>query len=75
MLSDRVLLPGAISKTERLDPRRVRAHAASRFDLRGMVSAYEWLLTQFAADGGGGLAATPSAASAGWAPVPIVRGG
>jgi glycosyltransferase involved in cell wall biosynthesis len=79
VLSDRVLLPGAISKAERLDPRRVRAHAASRFDLRGMVSAYEWLLTQFAAipgaDGGGGLAATPSDAPAGSAPVPIVRGG
>jgi len=44
-----------------------------------MVSAYEWLLTQFAAipaaDGGGGLAATPSDAPAGWAPVPIVRSG
>ena len=77
VLSDRVLLPGAISKAERLDPRRVRAHAASRFDLRGMVSAYEWLLTQFAAipaaDGGGGLAATPSDAPAGSAPVPTVR--
>src|SRR6266511_632752 len=76
VLSDRVLLPGAISKAERLDPRRVRAHAASRFDLRGMVSAYEWLLTQFAAipaaDGGGGLAATPSDAPAGSAPVPTV---
>jgi hypothetical protein len=42
------LLPEAIGRTERLDPRWVRAHAASRFDLVGMVSAYEWLLTKLA---------------------------
>ncbi len=50
--SDPVLLAGAIGKTEPLDPRRVRAHAASRFDLRGMVSAYEWLFTQLVSAGG-----------------------
>ncbi len=50
--SDPVPLAGAISKTEPLDPRRVRAHAASRFDLRGMVSAYEWLFTQLVSAGG-----------------------
>jgi glycosyltransferase involved in cell wall biosynthesis len=52
VISDAVLLPGAIGKTEPLDPRRVRAHAASRFDLRGMVSAYEWLFTQLVSAGG-----------------------
>ncbi len=63
-ISDPVLLPGAIAKTERMDPRRVRAHAASRFDLVGMVSAYEWLFTRLvgaatgAADGRGQPAAT-----------------
>ncbi len=76
VISDAVLLPGAIGKAERLDPRRVRAHAASRFDVRGMVSAYEWLLTQLAAtsgpDGEGGDAATgPDASAPRAAPAPI----
>jgi hypothetical protein len=46
VVSDPVLLPEAIGKAERLDPARVRAHAISRHDDRGMVSAYEWLLTR-----------------------------
>ncbi len=76
VISDAVLLPGAIGRAERLDPRRVRAHAASRFDVRGMVSAYEWLLTQLAAtsgpDGEGGDAATgPDASAPRAAPAPI----
>jgi Glycosyl transferases group 1 len=79
VISDAVLLPGAIGRTERLDPRRVRAHAASRFDLRGMVSAYEWLLTQLAAtpgpDGGGAAAATRSDAPARSVPAPTARTG
>ncbi len=64
VVDDPALLPEAISKTEPLDPRRVRAHAASRFDLVGMVSAYEWLFTRLvgaaagAADGRGQPAAT-----------------
>jgi glycosyltransferase involved in cell wall biosynthesis len=48
VVTDQVLLPGAIGKAEGLDPRRVRAHAASRFDLVGMVSAYEWLFLRLA---------------------------
>jgi glycosyltransferase involved in cell wall biosynthesis len=64
VISDPVLLPEAIGKAARLDPRRVRAHATSRFDLRGMVSAYEWLFTRLvgaraeAADGCGQPAGT-----------------
>ncbi len=79
VISDAVLLPGAIGRTERLDPRRVRAHAASRFDLRGMVSAYEWLLTQLAAIpgpvDGGAAAATRSDAPARSVPAPTARTG
>lgn len=82
VISDPMLLPGAIGRTERLDPRRVRAHAASRFDLRGMVSAYQWLLTRLAVIGGpdGGSPAdaptTRSDASAPRAaPAPIARTG
>ena len=58
------LLPEAIGKAERLDPCRVRADAASRFDLVGMVSAYEWLFRRLvragtaAARGCGRLAGT-----------------
>src|SRR6266542_2099828 len=63
IISDAVLLPGAIGKAARLDPQRVRAHATSRYDLTGMVSAYEWLFTQLVAAGGpdcrGATAATP----------------
>ena len=63
VISDAVLLPGAIGKAARLDPQRVRAHATSRYDLTGMVSAYEWLFTQLVAAGGpdcrGATAATP----------------
>jgi len=46
VVNDPVLLTAAIDKTDQLDPRRIRAHAASQFDLVGMVSAYEWLLTK-----------------------------
>jgi glycosyltransferase involved in cell wall biosynthesis len=52
VVSDPALLAGAIGKTEPLDPTRVRSHAASRFDLRGMVSAYEWLFIQLVSAGG-----------------------
>ena len=66
VVDDPALLPEAIDKTEPLDPRRVRSHAASRFDLVGMVSAYEWLFTRLvgagtgAADGCGQPAGTPA---------------
>jgi hypothetical protein len=46
VVNDPILLAAAIDKTDQLDPRRIRAHAASQFDLVGMVSAYEWLLTK-----------------------------
>jgi hypothetical protein len=78
VISDVVLLPGAIGKAERLDPRRVRAHAISRYDDRGMVSAYEWLLTQLLTTGPDARsvdAITRSDASARWAPAPIARTG
>ncbi len=63
VVNDPVLLPAAIHKTEQLDPRRVRSYAASRFDLVGMVSAYEWLLTKLATAGPDGAAADPGARS------------
>ena len=78
VISDAVLLPGAIGKAERLDPRRVRAHAASRYDDRGVVSAYEWLLTQLLTTGPDARSAdaiTRSDGSARWAPAPIARTG
>ena len=79
VISDAVLLPGAIGRAEWLDPRRVRAHAASRYDDRGMVSAYEWLLTQLLTTGGPDArsadAITRSDGSARWAPAPIARTG
>jgi hypothetical protein len=40
----------------RLSPRRTRDWAASRYDLRGMVSAYEWLLLRLVATGPDGRA-------------------
>src|SRR6266540_3921962 len=46
VVNDPILLAAAIDRTDQLDPRRIRAHAASQFDLVGMVSAYEWLLTK-----------------------------
>jgi hypothetical protein len=60
VISDAVLLPEAISRTERLDPGLVRAHAASRFDLGGMVSAYESLFTRLV---GAAVARRPSPSS------------
>jgi hypothetical protein len=78
VISDPVLLPEAIGKAERLDPAWVRAHAASRYDDRGMVSAYEWLLTKLVATGGpdrGDVAGSRSDASAPWTPAPIARTG
>ena len=63
VVNDPVLLPAAIHKTEQLDPRRVRSYAASQFDLIGMVSAYEWLLTKLATTGPEGRAADPGAPS------------
>jgi len=43
VLDDPGLLPEAVAKSGRLDPARVREHAASHFDLPAMVSAYERL--------------------------------
>jgi hypothetical protein len=58
VISDPVLLPGAIAKAEQLDPRRVRSHAANQFDLVGMVSAYEWLLTKLGTEAPAGAVGT-----------------
>ena len=54
VLDDSALLPEAISKAMRLDPTLVREHAASRFDLPQMVSAYERLFVRLVAAGAGG---------------------
>jgi hypothetical protein len=51
VLDDVGLLPEAIAKTGRLDPAQVREHAASRFDLPGMVGAYERLFARLAGVG------------------------
>jgi glycosyltransferase involved in cell wall biosynthesis len=53
VLDDVDLVPQAIAKTPRLDPARVRAYAASRFDLPGMVDGYERLFDRLAGVGGG----------------------
>jgi len=49
---DQAALPDAIVRSAPLNPRRVRDWAFSQFDLRGMVSAYEWLLSRLVATGG-----------------------
>jgi hypothetical protein len=70
VLGNAALLPEAISKAERLDPTRVREHAASRFDLPQMVDAYERLFVRLAgagaadAHGAGGAATQPRRAEA-----------
>ncbi len=46
VLDDPAVLPEAIGKATRLEPKLVREHAASRFDLPQMVSAYERLFTR-----------------------------
>jgi hypothetical protein len=46
VVDDPALLAEAIPKAERLDPQRVRAHAASHFDLPQMVAAYQRLFTR-----------------------------
>jgi glycosyltransferase involved in cell wall biosynthesis len=51
VVDDRAALPEAIVRSARLNPRRVRDWASSRYDLRGMVSAYEWLLSRLAVRG------------------------
>ena len=53
VVDDPRLLASALGRTERLDPRRVRAYAASRFDVVGMVSAYEWVLRGLVRAGAG----------------------
>jgi hypothetical protein len=52
VVDDQAALPEAIRRSARLNPQRVRDWASSRFDLRGMVSAYEWLLSRMVAAGG-----------------------
>jgi hypothetical protein len=52
VVDDQAALPEAILRSGRLNPQRVRDWASSRFDLRGMVSAYEWLLSRLVATGG-----------------------
>lgn len=47
-VDDPALLAEAISKAAALDPQRVRAHAASHFDLPQMVAAYQRLFTRLA---------------------------
>jgi hypothetical protein len=67
VVDDEAALPAAILRSVRLSPRRTRDWAASRYDLVGMVSAYEWLLTKLlATDRSGGDAdpASPSHGSA-----------
>ncbi len=54
VVDDPALLPEAIGKAARLDPARVREHAASRFDLPQMVDAYERLFVRLLAVGAGG---------------------
>jgi Glycosyl transferases group 1 len=51
VVDDRAALPEAIVRSARLNPRRVRDWASGRYDLGGMVSAYEWLLFRLAARG------------------------
>jgi hypothetical protein len=67
VVDDQAVLAEAMLRSVRLSPRRTRDWAASRFDLRGMVSAYEWLLTKLATtgpDGGDADSATRSDGSA-----------
>ena len=52
VVDDPAVLPEAIAKARRLDPTRVREHAASRFGLLLMVDAYERLFVRLAAAGG-----------------------
>jgi hypothetical protein len=56
VVDDQAALPEAILRSVRLSPRRTRDWAASRYDLRGMVSAYEWLLLRLVATGPDGRA-------------------
>jgi hypothetical protein len=60
VVEDQAALPEAILRSVRLSPRRTRDWATSRFDLRGMVSAYEWLLTKLATTGPDGGDADPA---------------
>jgi hypothetical protein len=60
VVEDEAALGEAIGRSVRLSPRRTREWAASRYDLVGMVSAYEWLLTKLLATGRGGGDADPA---------------
>jgi Glycosyl transferases group 1 len=51
VVDDQAALPQAIVRAARLNPQRVRDWASSQFDLLGMVSAYEWLLSRLVAAG------------------------
>jgi Glycosyl transferases group 1 len=53
VLDDAALLPEVIGKAARLDPTRVREHAAHRFDLPQMVDAYERLFARLVAAAAG----------------------
>jgi hypothetical protein len=52
VLDDAAVLAEAIGKARRLDPARVREHAAGRFDLPRMVDAYERLFVGLVTAGG-----------------------
>jgi glycosyltransferase involved in cell wall biosynthesis len=54
VVDDPALLAEAISKAAGLDPERVRAHAATHFDLPQMVAAYQRLFTRLAGAAAGG---------------------
>jgi glycosyltransferase involved in cell wall biosynthesis len=54
VLGDLTALPEAIATAARLDPARVRQHAAGRFDLPGMVDGYERLFVRLADHDAGG---------------------
>jgi hypothetical protein len=65
VVEDQAALAAAIGRSVRLSQRRTRGWAASRYDLVGMVSAYEWLLTKLLTIGRGGGDADPASPSHG----------
>jgi hypothetical protein len=67
VVDDQAALGEAILRAVRLNPRRTRDWAASRYDLVGMVSAYEWLLTKLLATDRGGGDADPASRTTGTA--------
>jgi hypothetical protein len=65
VLDDPALLAEAIGEAPRMDPARVREHAISRFDLPGMVSAYERLFVGLVTAGAAGERGAGSTAGQG----------